>query len=240
MNKPLFSLFVVLVMLLSSAGMVHAEPGGSQDHTSVQATVMQLRQAGEQAGAAWARLSPEQQEAVLQDLKPSFYMEGKKGSLVSITATKANTNAKSESSVPAPTGGKSGIDAWGGDYSVRSVYGCGQYYTRVTSVRGNGPQTLTLTYQATASNSWNANVGVDAGAVSAGVGFNVEWSTSWSYGSSTEVPAGQTWEIEARNLYDGYSFDVWWDPWGSDPPRYDGYGYAYNFYGVDYYVWRVY
>ena len=229
------SVSLVFLFLLGSS------PGGAQSerhskNSSVDARavslVEQLKADKDQAGIAWKRLSVEEKQLVLGYVHPQFYTEGKQADLVAISSSRP---AKKIAGAVMP----SSTDDWGGDYYVDNVYSCGAYNTFVTFVRGNGPGKLTLSYQKTVSNKWSANVGISASGVSAGVGFDVTHSESMTYSYETEVPGGHQWEIDAYNVFDGVTFDIYWDPWVGDP-YYVGYGDAYQFVGVDYWVWQVY
>ncbi|MES1054203.1 hypothetical protein FOA24_36275 [Bacillus thuringiensis] len=63
--------------------------------------------------------------------------------------------------------------------------------------------------------TWNANVGISASVVSAGVGFNV--SAEYSVTQSNTIDTGGRYaEIRAYAEYNGYRFDVWESGWFSD------------------------
>lgn len=84
------------------------------------------------------------------------------------------------------------------------------YYSSVTGYNGtNGNATLSKNFGFTATNSYNATVGVSAGTVSAGVGFSVTQSTSDSSSWSITVPPGQTGEIDLYIDYWFWTYDVW-------------------------------
>ncbi|KAB8142863.1 hypothetical protein F8S13_11435 [Chloroflexia bacterium SDU3-3] len=137
-----------------------------------------LALAGDNAGTRWEQFSPAQQDLVLQYLKPNLYKQGKKVKLVAFKdvfvkfAPPPFTNPFSTS---AATG-----------YSISNVKrGWTTRYTLATSVSGNAPSccqsTLSLTSQYGWSNSFNANVGVSAQVVTAGIGFDVTLSGSSTY-----------------------------------------------------------
>ena len=105
-----------------------------------------------------------------------------------------------------------------------------------TQAKGSpGPMTLTLSSTLTVSNSFTANVGVKAGVVSAGVGFNVTWSASQTYSASTYVPSGACRIIKAYDTYKNYRFEVWDQNFIGDPFKV-GSGTAKKFIGVWYQV----
>lgn len=80
------------------------------------------------------------------------------------------------------------------------------------SVSGPGGGTLSLSRDVTASNSYSANVGLSAGAVSAGVGFNVTQSVGYHAGYSYNPPDdgnyGTKWTITAGTHDSVYVFEI--------------------------------
>jgi len=108
--------------------------------------------------------------------------------------------------------------------------------TRIATTSGGpGPGTLTLGQTVTVSNSFSANVGVTAGVVSAGLGFNVTVSTQWSCSYAAQIPSGQHATINAYPVYDCYSYDVWYNPKIGDAYK-AGNGSAKQSVGVAYVV----
>ena len=123
---------------------------------------------------------------------------------------------------------------WDCDH-VRSVKYVGQNKPFVTLVRGNGPQTLGMNISLTTQNGYTATIGISAGAVSAGVGFNVSWSGSVSYTTSTIVPSGSCYTIRAYNIFNDYTYEIWREPFFG-PDYKVGTGRAWKFMGVQYTV----
>ncbi len=256
MKKTFFLLLLSMMVLMPSMNTVAAETKSS----SVDAVTLmaQLRAAGSQAGALWDRLPTEQQDVVLKYLNPKFYQEGKHGRLVSITSK--NTSAPIEH----PLHPSQRLVATGSNYEKNTVEsvdvqavsqpngGCRGYYLQnvvgrsqsdavpaAAGTSGTGPITLTLSSTRTDSNTWSANVGVDAGTVSAGVGFDVTRENSITDSASFYVPGGQTWELDAYDRFNNYSYDVWYDPCFGNA-YYTGNGRAGSFANiVDYVTWQV-
>jgi hypothetical protein len=103
----------------------------------------------------------------------------------------------------------------------------------VTMVKGNGPTTIGIDITRTVRNSFSSTVSVSAEVVSAGVGFNVERSESVTYRSSTSVPSGACWTLQAYNVFYEYGFEVWQEPFiGSDKKI--GSGTARDFQGIEF------
>jgi hypothetical protein len=100
-------------------------------------------------------------------------------------------------------------------------------------VQGNGPTTIAIDISRTVRNSFSATVSVSAEVVTAGIGFNVEWSETVAYKSSTSVPSGACWTIRAYNVFYEYGFEIWQEPFiGSDKKI--GTGTARNFQGIEF------
>jgi hypothetical protein len=118
-------------------------------------------------------------------------------------------------------------------YYVQNVRRTGTNYSYVTSVAGWGPSTITLSLTRSVSNGYSANVGVSAQAVSAGVGFNVQYTQSVTYSNAVQVPWGQCWRITAYDTFGIYAYDVMFNPFFGDAYR-AGYGNAWNFTGIYY------
>jgi hypothetical protein len=116
---------------------------------------------------------------------------------------------------------------------IRNVRYVGTNQAFVTRAQANGPGTLKLSVKRTVSNGFTATVGVNSELVTASVGFNVTASQSVTYSYSTKVPDGKCWTINAYNLADDYTFEVWVEPFiGSDVKV--GTGRAWEFGGVKY------
>ncbi|KAB8142538.1 hypothetical protein F8S13_13335 [Chloroflexia bacterium SDU3-3] len=98
--------------------------------------------------------------------------------------------------------------------------------------------TLGLTSQYSWSHSFNANVGVTAQVVTAGIGFDVTLTGSNSYQYSLNMPPNTTWEIDAYHKHAVTDYDVWFDPWIGDSYK-AGSGQAFEFKGVSYSIWQV-
>lgn len=124
------------------------------------------------------------------------------------------------------------FDCW----YLRFVVYTGQTNVFRTQAKGSpGPMTLTLSSTLTVSNSFTATVGLKAGVVSAGVGFNVTWSASQTYSASTYVPSGACRIIKAYDTFKNYRFEVWDKNFIGDPFKV-GSGTAKRFIGVWYQV----
>ena len=100
-------------------------------------------------------------------------------------------------------------------------------------VTAHGPANIGISNSISVANSWGADVDVSAGVVSAGVGFNVNWSSQWTVQCSYNVPAG-VWSVRALKQYEIYIFEIWHDPWWGawPPPHHRGNGWAQKFVGV--------
>jgi hypothetical protein len=86
---------------------------------------------------------------------------------------------------------------------------------------------LTLSVTLSVSNSWSANVGIDAAGVTAGVGFDVSSSLAVLFQHTVDVPAYTCIQIKAYELVAVYKFNVWQEPFiGSDTKV--GSGWAYR------------
>jgi hypothetical protein len=93
----------------------------------------------------------------------------------------------------------------------------------------------------TVSHSYSANVDITAGAVSAGVGFNVSWSTTTGTSYSLTMPPGTTWIIYAGYRKLVYQYDITVTGWpissGGSCPGYGtlvGTGYAHKYINLVY------
>lgn len=105
-------------------------------------------------------------------------------------------------------------------YSLKNVRwseGCGTAEIRSTS--GQGPASLSLQVHHGVSATWNANVGISASIVSAGVGFDVTSDFQITALYQVEIPAGETWEVRAYPTYDIATFEVWHNPLVGDQYR---------------------
>ena len=96
-------------------------------------------------------------------------------------------------------------------YSVRNVRyageSCGSIPVLSTSGTGGVDGTLTLSSTATVSNTFSANVGVSAGTVSSGVGFDVTDSQTRTSSYSVNTN-GYSYQIDAYDFYNAYAFDI--------------------------------
>ncbi len=76
---------------------------------------------------------------------------------------------------------------------------------------------LTMSVTLSVSNSWSASVGISAGPVTAGVGFDVTNSASVLFQHTVDVPAYTCVQIKAYELVAVYKFNVYQEPFiGSD------------------------
>lgn len=97
-------------------------------------------------------------------------------------------------------------------YSIKNVKNigqlCGTTVQARTSGTGGANGVLKLEQTASVSNSYNANVGVSASTVSAGVGFDVTagMNRTTSYSVNT---GGKNYQIVAYDDFQGKSFDVY-------------------------------
>ena len=111
------------------------------------------------------------------------------------------------------------------------------------AVEGDGGPTgatLSMSQQGSVSNTFQANVGVNAQVVSAGVGFNVTQSWSVTYGYSVQVPPNKTYRIQSFHHYNGVDFNVWDDDCGDPADTLVGSGTAWSFNGtISYTVWEI-
>jgi len=120
-----------------------------------------------------------------------------------------------------------------GCYYIQNTWRGGDTYSFVTQVSGWGPSTISLSFTSAVSNTWSASGGISAGAVSAGLGFNVTQSQSVTYSNSVNVPWGYCWRIVAYNQFANYGYDVMFNPFIGDAYRV-GAGSARRFVGVYY------
>jgi len=118
-------------------------------------------------------------------------------------------------------------------YYIQNVWRGGDTYSFVTQVYGWGPSTISLSFTSAVSNTWSANGGISAGAVSAGLGFSVTQSQSVTYSNSVSVPWGYCWRIIAYNQFANYGYDVMFNPFIGDAYKV-GNGTASRFLGVYY------
>jgi len=198
------------------------------------ATIATLVNAGPNAGSVWAGLSAAQQNAVLAYLKPDFYLEGRHGTLNAVTTTVTGASnryvAPSISRQP---------DDFGGNWSALNVTLVGEDDAKLAACQSNDGGTCGITWSTSVSNSWSANVGINAGAVTAGVGFDVTHTTSVTFNGTHTAPRGQTWELDAISVSDLYHYDAYWNPWGGNAQR-QGDGFAEKFTNqINYVSWRV-
>ncbi|MFF2078378.1 hypothetical protein ACFVXG_26930 [Kitasatospora sp. NPDC058162] len=105
---------------------------------------------------------------------------------------------------------------------------------RVDIVTGQGPMTLTLTQSRAISSQWSSSVSVDAGKVSATVGFSVTDTATNTESGQWAVPDGKFGTLEAYPLFDHFTFDVYDTSVGD---RYVGGGDAYHPVGYCYNHW---
>ena len=128
-------------------------------------------------------------------------------------------------------------------YEIRNARTAGQLTSPATSVWGYSNNLpggiLTLSQTLTVSNSVSLGVGVTAPMVSASLGFNVtaSWATNYQY-QTGPIARGKRVQIQAFNVWQGYSYDIWMTPAFAAPNRAEkvGSGTALKFIGVRYVV----
>ncbi|MGW1809596.1 hypothetical protein [Streptomyces sp. NPDC002078] len=81
---------------------------------------------------------------------------------------------------------------------------CGTNVIQKTS--GAGKTTLTMSVQKSVATKWSATASISAGAVSAGMGFDVTRTYTVTDQTAFDVPKGKFGTIEAYPLYDLYGF----------------------------------
>lgn len=211
-----------------------------------QAVLAQLNAAGAHAGQVWDTLSPAQQNAVLAYLQPPAYREGHRVRLVKVdtvaapTATAASSAARTR--ISPDLGGPGCYSPVTQIENVQPGAQNVELSVDGATVQGNGPGTLTLSTTKGVSNSYNATVTVNAGDVSAAVGYSVTQSQEWTYSDSGNMPDSNTYEIVAYNDFNGTTFDVvnhyygGGGPGGTEcaPPQKIGNGSSLQFTGVSY------
>ncbi|MFF3068883.1 hypothetical protein [Kitasatospora sp. NPDC057936] len=79
----------------------------------------------------------------------------------------------------------------------------------VDGVSGPGPMTLTLTQARSTATQWNASASINAGVLSAGIGFNVTDTVTKTETGSYTVPDGKFGNLQAYPLYDYWTFEVY-------------------------------
>lgn len=94
--------------------------------------------------------------------------------------------------------------------NIRWGEGCGTSEIRSTS--GEGPASLSLQVHHGISAAWNANVGISASIVSAGLGFDVTADFQVTAVYQVVIPAGETWIIRAYPTFDIATFEIWHNP----------------------------
>ncbi|MFJ3310061.1 hypothetical protein ACIPSA_45090 [Streptomyces sp. NPDC086549] len=82
---------------------------------------------------------------------------------------------------------------------------CGTNVIQKTS--GHGKTTLTMSVQKSVATKWSATASISAGAVSAGMGWDVTKTYTVTDQTAFSVPSGKFGTIEAYPLYDVYSFN---------------------------------
>lgn len=226
--KVLAVLALVVLAVSVAPSVARADEPDYSNPAVVNALVQQLTNSGANSAQLWQKMSPRAQTAILKYLRLEQY---ERSSIVTIVMSKA----KPFSLTIAPEAGW-----YCGCYGVYNVQGPYQYYATpyAAMVRGKGPGTLTLGATRQVSNKWSATVGIKAAEVSAGVGFDVTWTNSWTYSYQTTVPSGQNWEIDAYNVFNRNTYDVYYYPRASAPYK-AGTRTAHNFQGVAYVVRRV-
>jgi hypothetical protein len=231
----LIAVFALLVLVVSSAPAVARADGPDYSNpAAVKGLVRQLEQAGIKGDKIWKSFSPVAQAAVIKYLH--LDADGKKGQIVSVVivpAQKVGVSSQTISPTVSP-------EWWCNCYEIHNVTGPSPYnqVPAAAIAQAWGPGILTLSTTKQVSNQWSANVGVSAEVVSAGVGLNVTWSSSWTYSYQINVPAGEMWEIDANNYYYRYYYDVYWNPWVGDPYKV-GDGWADDFKAVTYVSRRI-
>ncbi len=106
-----------------------------------------------------------------------------------------------------------------------------------TGVQGGGH--LVLTKEMKTGNSVTSALNVSYSVVSLAVGFDVSQSVTWTYTDAKDVPRGKTGRIDAYNVYQLSTYDIWGTatnilgrPVGR--PQKVGAGTAYKFLRVEY------
>lgn len=225
MKKSVSLLLVMFAIVLPFVGSVTAAERVPDQRA--RDLYQQLKVEGKNAGKLWKKLSKDDQTIVLDYLQPDWYKEGKQGELIFIESTSEVT----QTSVPFTTRG----------YYIQNPRRCCETTTAGPSVRGKGGTNaqLTLEQSGTVSNTWSGGAEVSASVVSASVGFDVTKSQSIIYRYTVDVLQGQTWQIDARNVFDVHLYDLWYSDWFTSPYKVKT-GRADNFKRVDYIAWRVY
>ncbi|MFF7993407.1 hypothetical protein ACFZDG_26875 [Kitasatospora xanthocidica] len=159
---------------------------------------------------------------------PEHWTIDRKAPAAKLPASGAGRVATSQG-VQETTTGNWWLQARNGTYQGQT---CGT--NRVDIVTGWGPMTLTLTQSRAISSTWSSDVSVDAGKVSATVGFSVTDTATNTESGSYIVPDGKFGTLEAYPLFDHFTFDVYDTSVGD---RYVGGGDAYHPVGYCYNHW---
>ncbi|MFJ3787095.1 hypothetical protein [Kitasatospora sp. NPDC090091] len=159
---------------------------------------------------------------------PEHWTIDRKAPAVTLPAPSAGQVAASQG-VQEATTGNWWLQARNGTYQGQT---CGT--NRVDMVTGWGPMNLTLTQSRAISSQWSSSVSVDAGKVSATVGFSVTDTATNTESGQWAVPDGKFGTLEAYPLFDHFTFDVYDTSVGD---RYVGGGDAYHPVGYCYNHW---
>ncbi len=134
----------------------------------------------------------------------------------------------------------SAASLWGSYYmtNVRGSYESYAWQYSAIVSGGSGPITLHMSRTTTVSDSFHANVGINAKIVSVGVGFDVTRSREVSLRCDFPVPAGKYDSVEAHTIYDSYNYDTMYGSIFGSPYRV-GSGTASKAVGIFYltYTW---
>lgn len=109
-----------------------------------------------------------------------------------------------------------GRPPWG--YYLRGlspISACSSRWIHTTSTTAALPGTLSSSVSEVVDAKWSASVKISPDVVSRGVGFDVRKSYSVADSYQFQISSGEPWglwEIRAYPYYDGYTFEVWYNP----------------------------
>lgn len=100
--------------------------------------------------------------------------------------------------------------------------------------------TLSFSIQRQVNNKWNVNIGFDANPVKVGVGYDVGWSTTYTWGYSAQVNPYKTVHIGYQDWYHVQEYNVhtdWYYDWGTSTEY--GQGWAAQWFKPHFYSWET-
>lgn len=105
-----------------------------------------------------------------------------------------------------------------------------------------GADQLSFTIQKEVSNGWNANIGFSSDVVSGGVGFDVTWSDTKSWGYTATVNSHKTCHIGLKDCYHVKTFNcatIYYNTNGQITNVESGNGWARQWYKPHFWSWET-